>query len=120
MTFDVCSHISLWSSKGVLSEDDLSFVHKICRKGEIRQKIYQVYYDDLTAAASANVISSDDIELFLGVVIHAYEQTKNLKFLNSALKLSDGVLREPVYTISSAVDLRLNELLHGVTIHENA
>lgn len=117
MPHDVTALIDAWAGQGRLNDATLPILHRLMRKAEISKKLLSRYNDDFTVPDDAVALAAGDIEKFLLVLLRHVD---DLKCLNAALKIADGILIAPVYRADAAMTARLDSCLAGVNIHANA
>ena len=117
MPHEVARLIDAWAGQGRLNCSDLSIMHRLMSKAEISRKLFVRYNDDFTVPDDVAVLAYGDIEKLMLVLLHHID---DLKCLNAALKIADGVLIAPDYRADAAMMARLESCLAGVKIHANA
>ncbi len=86
-------------------EEKMQFVEKLLKNFEIHKKIFS-NYEFLTLKHSENYTIMENYVLFSLVCAKIFKITKNLKFLNTLLKLND-ILSSRVQSINESVTLSL-------------
>ena len=86
-------------------EEKMQFVEKLLKNFEIQKKIFS-NYEFLTLKHSENYTIMENYVLFSLVCAKIFKITKNLKFLNTLLKLND-ILSSRVQSINESVTLSL-------------
>ena len=83
----------------------------LARKVEVARRIHERYDAALRAPASPAILPASWVPALGAAFLDAAERTGDLKWLNSALKLQDGVLREPPFAGHPALEDRIARLL---------
>lgn len=76
---------------------DLLLLDQYCRKIDVKKALYSEYSLNLEIVENSSVLSTESIERMVCHLLLAFLQAKDYKFLNTVLKLRDGVLKTPSY-----------------------
>lgn len=68
---------------------------RLSRKAEIAKAVYAFYTEDLSRPASDEVLQPEYAAAFCGLCLAAAEHLGHVRSLNCALKMLDGILRQP-------------------------
>ena len=90
---------------------DHSVLEALARKVEVARRVHERYDAGLRAPVSEAILAASWVPALGAAFLDAAERTGDLKWLNSALKLQDGVLREPLFTGHPALEERIARLL---------
>lgn len=81
--------------ESISSSERSKILDRLCKKVDVVKKVYIAYESDLSKARSSVVIRESYAVYLCMILICAAKEGNDLKFLNSALKMLDGGLREP-------------------------
>ncbi len=80
------------ASKSGLSDTYRNFAEMLCKRVDVYKSVYDVYHIDGMPAESAVKIDGK-MEIYLcALFLYLSRTEENIKFLNSALKMMDGIL----------------------------
>lgn len=82
---------------------------RLRRKIEVARKVYQTYEPDLSRPTSSVPLSAEAINQLCALMLLAALRQRDVRFLNSALKLIDGILAPANVQVSQ----RLISLAHA-------
>lgn len=101
--------------ESISSCERMKILDRLCKKVDVVKKVYIAYESDLSKARSSVVIRESYAVYLCMILICAAKEGKDLKFLNSALKMLDGGLIGPTFFCPNEVKefakLTLEELL---------
>lgn len=79
-----------------LKDVDLLVLDRLCKKIEVVKALYCFYSGDLSKSLDKDIIVNDDYIVYLcGIYLFLWQNQKDYKFLNTSLKLLDGLLCQP-------------------------
>lgn len=90
---------------------DPAVLEALARKIEVARRLHRVYDAELRKPATDALLDPSLVPALGAVFADAAERTGDLKWLNTALKLQHGVLREPAFSGDPGLETRLARLL---------
>lgn len=89
--FDLEEQLHTLSWSNLASEIDMPF-DRLRKKVEVARKLYRYYAPDLSRAAALTPLSAASVYRLCGLLLKAALVRSDARYLNTALKLLDGVL----------------------------
>jgi hypothetical protein len=90
---------------------DAEVLEALARKIEVARRLHESYDATLGRPASATLLDPAWLPALGAAFLDAAERMRDLKWLNTALKLQDGVLREPSFAGDAALEARIRRML---------
>jgi len=91
LLFDLETQLHTVSWSNLAPEVEVPF-DRLRKKIEVARKLYRYYQPDLSRPAAPTALSAPAVRRLCGLLIKAALIWRDARFLNSALKLLDGVL----------------------------
>lgn len=82
-------------TENAIANDDLRMLDRLCKKIEVPRRLCSIYTLNLDKAVERTPVRNDFLRYLCGVYLWVARETGDLKFLNTGMKLLDGVLRQP-------------------------
>lgn len=78
-----------------LADDDAAILERLSKKVEVVRRLSAVYAPDLSTVVDRSPVSADVAVALCGVYLATAFQRRDLKWLNTSLKMLDGCLKQP-------------------------
>jgi len=106
---------SLRESSQIYSTESAIKIEKLCKKVEVPKRLVVEYSYNLSKTIDVSPIAPEYAAYFTLLLLTLALENKDLKYLNCALKLVDGELREPKFSlpqeVHACVEDAVNKLL---------
>lgn len=100
---------------GNYSENDIDILKKICKKVDVTNIVVKFYDDELRAKAVEESIANSGYDRLVCHLIMAFIQASNYKFINTVLKILDGILYcKGAYQVSKELKMLCESFLDDV------
>ena len=92
----------LASGQQEIDEEAAARIERLCKKVEVPKRLLTGYSDDLNTSITDDPVDPAYAKYFMLMLFALAEQNEDLKYLNCALKLLDGVLILPVFEVDES------------------
>ena len=89
--------------------NEINNLDKLCKKVDVSKVIFKSYSSDLSKKLSNEAINYDSYNRLACHLVGGFSATHDFKFLNTLLKIMDGILIKPQYHMP----LKLRNLCEG-------
>lgn len=90
---------------------DTAILEALARKVEVAGRVHELYDSELRTPASESLLDPALLPTLGAAFLDAAERGGDLKWLNTALKLNQGVLHEPPFGGDASLEARIARLL---------
>lgn len=95
-------------------EDPFIFLDRLCKKVDISKSLRVFYSRDLSEKLTNERVAPQYIPLFIAILLWNAEEKTDFKFLNTALKILDGILGKPPAAFPKGLRCWSSEILHKI------
>jgi len=95
------------------TSEDIESLEYLCGKVEGSKKILQANAKNNHNSLSNEALSKTDIDKLVCHLLLLYLDTHDYKFINCVLKLRDGILKIPIYTMNLELRVIIGNILHA-------
>ena len=92
--------------------DNYIILDRLCKKIDVVKKIFTEYKDDLSKASSVDIISIDEYKKLITILL--FYASKDLKYLNSTLKLFDIIEDKIDLDSKLKINMDIESILKGI------
>ncbi len=93
------------SPQDIKLEKNIKILNRLCKKIDVQKKLCRVYKKDLSSSIDDTPVSQKTLVLLLSIYLNIAQRDKNIKFLNTALKILDTGDKFPDFLHMKADDL---------------
>lgn len=86
-----------------VTKEDHRIIDRLCKKIDVVKKVYSSYLSDMSAKTSETELDSEGYINLLALLMSAASSLVDFKFLNTALKLNDMLLKKGIVTKAESI-----------------